>query len=480
MTGEKKGSDLSSRLGVRRSKTTAGKTSKSAAPAISAPPRAALATAKRFNDMLHPRASKERERARRVSNSATVRDERVAASLDEERPSEDGASDREAAHRVAELEQALAAALEEQKTMKEELAKLREHGTVYRETIEAYRRQLAGSYQLQSPPGAFHSDSRPASARSNSYESDTVPRPSSSRSRADLEGQNEDLRARVIQLQDQLMTQEVTHQSMLEQRRAEGQNEWDELRARLHATEKESQERLQQLLSLKSAFSSLTRVEPQVTDSELSETFSQLSNRVREWVISNFRSKMMRIFHEPIQVGLPETGPLASLRDIAATIRTTGDEYQNWRHTTIRSLSKSEARFKIVEGRKLQVHQLATDVLHHLITITFANLPVEAHSALETILDAAADFHTTLQLQKAQYSVQFPRNQLDVELSFDGNRMEPINELDDYADEEGDMIVDRTFSFCVFPGLEKWGDEFGDHTEVSNVLVKARVCCSIG
>ena len=502
---------------MRRSKTTSSvKPSKSTA-GISAPPKAAIATAKRINDMLHPRSSRERDRVRRVSDSASTRHERVTASLDEARPSEDEGS-KDASQRIVDLEQALAVALQEQNTMREELTnKLREQEIVYRETVEEYRRQLAGTYQLQSPPGAFHSVPSPISTRSNSYENDSIPDPSEAPSRSHHEGQVENLRHQIMQLQDQLMTQEATHQSILEQKRVRDQAEWDAMAARLHATEKESQERLQQLLSLKSAFSSLTRADSQVTDSELSETFTQLSNRVREWVVNNFRrtkldlndvspvtakalegvllngkevaptdrlalfqalvsSTMMQIFRETIFVGLPESGPLASLRNIAAIMQSAGSDYQVWRHATIRSLQNGDARFALEEAKRQLLHRLAAECIS---SITSAVVPTEAQSTLEAILNTAADFHMTLLLQKAQYQVQFFRHETDSVVNFDHNRMEPINEVDDYTDEEGDVIVDRTFTFCVFPCLEKFGDEHGKHSEVSNVLVKASVCCSI-
>ncbi|KAJ4356280.1 uncharacterized protein N0V89_004311 [Didymosphaeria variabile] len=468
--------------------------------------------------MLHPRSSKERERARRVSDSAATQSEATVAPLTEEAgQGDDGTSDKRS-QRIAELEQALATALEEQNMMREELVKLRDHGKVYKESIEEYRRILAGTYQLQSPPGAPHSDSRPASARSNSYEGENAPRKSTSQPREDLVEQNDSLRTQVAQLQDQLMTQDATYQSLLDQRRSRAEAEWDQLTARLHSTEKESGERLQQLLSLKSAFSSLTRVESQVTDSELSETFSQLFNSVREWVISNYRRAkvkfsdlpldtaeileaisplyrtvdpanrlalfqalvsymLMNIFQEFLFVGIPETGPLATLRQVASTIRSTGTGYQNWRHVTIRSLQESDAAYTIKEGKAHQRDLLASCILHHLLAITSTTPLPEARSALDSILSATMEFQNTLLLQKARYKVDFFRKQDELHQSVDDNRMEPINELDGFTDDDGDVVVDRGFVFCVFPSLEKFGDEYGEHTEVSNVLVRARVMC---
>lgn len=455
-----------------------------------------------------------------MSDSAATRTEATVAALNEgDGPNDDGPSD-PGAQRIAELEQALATALEEQNTMREELAKLREHGQVYRETIEEYRRTLASTY-VQSPPGAFPPDPRPASALSNSHDDQSTPRRSINPPREDLAEQNDHLRTKVVQLQDQLMTQDAMYQSLLEHRRSRAESDWDELTARLHSTEKESGERLQQLLSLKTAFSSFTRVESQVADSELSETFSQLSNRVREWVISNYRrakinlndlpqdtteilqdtfpsyktidpanrlalfqaivsAALMHVFDEVLFFGLPEIGPLASLRQIATIIQNTGAGYQNWRHCTIRSLQESDAIHTTKEEKARQIDRLAFEISRHLHAITSVALSSEARLALDSILSATVELQNTLLLQKARYKVDFSREQNGVKPSFDDQRMEPINELDEYVDDQGDVVVDRVVAFCVFPCLEKFGDEYGEHTEVSNVLVRARVCCSIG
>jgi hypothetical protein len=59
--------------------------------------------------------------------------------------------------------------------------------------------------------------------------------------------------------------------------------------------------------------------------------------------------------------------------------------------------------------------------------------------------------------------------------------MESVNDLDNMVDDDGDVDPsDRQFLFCVFPCLEKFGDEWGENSQVSNVLLKARVCCGVG
>lgn len=465
--------------------------------------------------MLHHKPGKEKDGRSSASSTQDDGDE-------EADPGPEVITDTKAADKIAELEQTLVVSREEQNALREELAKAREHGLVYKGTIEDYRRQLAVRYQTQSPPGAFHPNSRPTSRRSNSismdYEQEVDPRRSLTFQREDLVEQNYDLRSKLAQLQDQLMSQEALYQSRIEQARSRSETEWNELTSRLHIAEKESQERLQQLLSLKSSISSLTRMDSQVTDSELSEGLSQLAHRVREFVISNFRrtklelssiptetvraleaispvyktidptdrlalyqalisSAMMHIFREPIIVGLPETGPLAPIRQLAAYIHNTGADFREWRRTTIRSLEKSEAKHTLHQEKVKLVHRLSSEVGHQLFTLTSINLTQNAQSTLMGMLNATADFQHTLLLQKAQYRLHFFNGQ-EGHL-FDEGRMESVNDLDGGLDEDGD-VVQRRFAFCVFPCLEKFGDEYGENTEVRNVLLKARVCCGVG
>ena len=529
------------RLGVKRTKPSLAKLTKTSS-SIASPPKAAIATAKpkkeevqrhrnAFNDMLHHRTSKENDRKKEsTSNTAPVKGKTVQvedADADQVRDGMSGEdmADTRAVDRIAELERALSVAREEQSVMREELAKLREHGLVYRETIEDHRRQLASAYNHpQSPPGAFHSRSRPTSAGSVTtpmdYEQETSPRRfSNNYRREDPSEQNHDLRSRVAQLQDQLVSQEVHFQARMDQMRSHDEAGWNELTSRLHATEKESQERLQQLLSLKSSISSLTRMDTQTTDGELTETLAQLANRVREWVVSNFRrtkfdlsavppetakalaailpnyrkvdasnrlalyqalisSSMMHIFRESIVVGLPETGPLSSIRQLAAYMHGAGADFQEWRRTTVRSLGKSDAQKILQQERERLTHRLCSEIIHQLFTLTSVNLTPAAQTTLESILQGAVALQNTLLLQKAQYRILFYRNEEGHEIAFDDQKMEVINDID--SSSEDDMVVERKFSFCVFPCLEKSGDEYGEHANVRNVLLKASVCCHAG
>jgi hypothetical protein len=99
---------------------------------------------------------------------------------------------------------------------------------------------------------------------------------------------------------------------------------------------------------------------------------------------------------------------------------------------------------------------------------------------LIAILGAAADLQRRLALQKARYQVLFFRGKDRVDLAFDEHRMESINDLDNNTDDDTTMAGSNQFLFCVFPCLQKFGDERGENMGVRNVLLKARVCCGVG
>ena len=191
-------------------------------------------------------------------------------------------------------------------------------------------------------------------------------------------------------------------------------------------------------------------------------------------LISN---SMMHFFREPIVVGLPQTGPLSSIRQAAAYIHEAGDSYREWRRTTSQSLQKGYAQQILQEERERLTHRLSGEIGHQLFTLTSMNLTPAAQTTLEGILHTAADLQNTLLLQKAEYRVVFFRRQEDEEIGFDDHKMETINDLDTSMDDVG---IERKFSFCVFPCLEKFGDEYGEHANVRNVLLKASVCCDVG
>ncbi|ORY11640.1 hypothetical protein BCR34DRAFT_565015 [Clohesyomyces aquaticus] len=517
MTADKKTSDLSSRL--KRPVKIATRSSKSPARStISAPPKAAVVDGKSKREDLHRRKNPFNEMLlQKTTKSATntnpsLPDEHEAQHM---RSSSAGSiksvQDAKAADRIADLERALALAREEQNALKDELDTARRNVVIYREPVGDYQRQRSSQYGRNSLSASPMTD-----PNEMEYEHDTSPGPSWSQQREDLIEQNYELRRKLVELQGRLGDQDTGYRPKLDPEPHRGEPEWNELRNRLHHSEKEAQERLQQLLDLKQNVSILTRMESQVTDSELAEKIDQLFHRIREWVVSNFRrikldfanvsretaraleminsnyaridltdrlafyqaivsSNLMHIFGEPICIGLPETGPLAPIRQLAMFIQDNGPEFREWRRATIRVLEKSPTCQQLRQEKERMLHNMSSQIQHHLFAVTSINMTPQAQASLVAILNAAAELQTMLLLQKAHYKVHFFRDEECGGVYFDEARMESVN---DEMDE--DVFEDRSFSFCVFPLLEKFGDEVGENLEVRNVLLKARVCCGVG
>jgi hypothetical protein len=528
-------SDLA-RLGVKGGKKLLSKTSKPTSSTISSPPKAAIAGSNAKKDEVQRHRNPLNDILRRRSGDDTVAGSDTPTqdvALGTTRPSEAAAgTDVRMAERIAELERALNVAREEQHVMREELGKIKQFRHAERDASGDTPRQL-GYTNLNTQDflahesskrgkGIDHHDGSPGSKESLEVPQMPNHQLHSDQSMDAILRQNSDLRHKVAQLEQQLGPPEVAYHSNPERVQSHREAEWNELRSRLHMTEKESQERLHQLLLLKSSISSLTRPESQITDSELADSFIHLSNRVREWVISNFRrskmdaenlppetiktlklltpayasiektdrlalyqalvsSAMMQVFEEPLVVGLPHTGSLSAIRSFAESIQGSGSDYREWRRATVRAIKGSAAEKPLEQEKNDMLHRIAGEIAHLLFTLTSISLSTNAQAALMSILSAAVDLQRTIVLQKARYKMLFFRNsESNCSCAFDDRRMESVNDLDSTLDDDCDMLDDRLFAFCIFPCLEKFGDEWGDNLEVSNILLKAKVCCGVG
>lgn len=527
--------DVPNRLNVKSGKKLLAKPSKSPSSTISSPPKAAIASSPKKDDV-HRRRNLN-DILRRRSGDATAPSiapplQDVALDINS-KGAEEIAVDTRMADRVAELERALSLAREEQNALREALEESKRQreedrgtsGRVYREHSHSPDSTREDLQRGATSDGGSHDEDldRWSDSRSSRKSLDTANRrPSSSHSHDDLLRQNHDLRYKLAHLQDRLVSQDAAYRANLEHTRSHGQSDLNELRTRLHATEKESHERLQQLLSLKSSISSLTRADAQVTDSELSDAFDVLANRIREWVISNFRktrldvghlpaetvralravtpayesiestdrlalyqaivsNEAMQIFDEPIALGLPHTGSFGALRVFAESMENASAEYREWRRATYRLIEGNKESLTMLQRNKSEVlHRIGASISRLLCTLTSVELSSNAMSALMGILDTAADMQRTFALQKARYQVHFFRNPgSERHMAFDERGMEPVNDLDNMMDHDEDSrSTERQFMFCVFPCLEKSGDEWGNNVQVINVLRKARVCCS--
>jgi hypothetical protein len=413
--------------------------------------------------------------------------------------------DANASARIAHLENALKLAEEEKAILRRELEKTKHHGQIYAGNKDDYIGAAPGTCS-RSP-----SSNSPRNSSEMEYEVDERFPHSSSTKNEDATEQNYRMREETADLHEKL-AEAVLRANELQGRKYN----WDSLTRQLHHAEKESQDRLRQLLDLKQSISAMTRMESQLTDSELVDMVEQLFHRVREWVITNFRrstlclksapddvaaiaksiypqyaainpserlsfyqaivvNALMAILCENVGVGLPASGPLASLRQVATHIQDTGPAYSEWRRATIRALERSEANHTLRQEREAMLHRLTADIEQQLASLTSTKLTPNARASLLSILQTAADLQHSILLQRARYQLRFFRPQASERLSFDPETMESVNEFDDDLDGD-DSARGRTFSFCVFPCLEKYGDEFGENTHVRNVLLRAKVC----
>ncbi|OAG15552.1 hypothetical protein CC77DRAFT_946282, partial [Alternaria alternata] len=454
------------------------KSTKTSANTVVTPPKAAIAAPNARKDEVHRRKYPFNDMLKRKSGGVVDLPSDTAPSgpsnefinRPEMLPPGDDAT--RISHRVADLERALAIAREEQEMAREDLSRLRHSRQADQDTIEELRQQLAekSSNTGGAPVGG-----------SSGLQRDTGVPGHLGNGREDALRQNSDLRYRVAQLEEQLEEQLASHDGLYPRSldRPQSRGEADDLRLRLHAAEKESQERLQQLLALKSSISSLTRTDSQITDSELAESFSQLANRVREWTLALYQAvvstSLMQIFDNSIVFGLPSTGPLGALRQFAERTQHLGTAHREWVRATVQVLERSEANEEIQKESEASIHRLAGEISHILFTLTSVSLAPNAQSTLAGMLKDAVYLQRTLALQKARYKLLFFRRQ-DDNMQFDDRTMETVNDVDPAMEDDTDMEVDRKFLFCTFPGLMKYGDEWGEHSEMSNVLLKARVC----
>ncbi|KAG9185761.1 hypothetical protein G6011_07092 [Alternaria panax] len=512
---ERKSSESTHRL--KRGTRLISRSTKASPSTVVTPPKAAVAAPNARKDEIHRRKYPFNDMLKRKSGGAVDLERDTAPSgpsneffnRPEMPPPDDDALDTRMVHRVTDLERTLAIAKEEQDLAREDLSRLKHYRQADQDMIGELKQQLAET--------GSNADATLAAGSSDHRRNTEVPKNVQTGEEEALR-QNSELRYQLGQLEEQLASRNESHQR--DHERPQPNREADDLRLRLHAAEKESQERLQQLLALKSSISSLTRMDSQITDSELAESFSQLANRVREWTVSNFRrsrlnldnlpketedvlrvlnpqygvniqstdklllyqavvsTSLMQIFDSPIIFGLPLTGPIAALRPFAECTQHLGAVYREWARATVQVLERSEAIGEIQKQSEASLHRLTAEISHILFTLTSISLPPNAQSTLAGILKDAVSLQRTFALQKARYQLLFVRCS-GGSMQFDDRTMEAVNDFDPAMEDDTDLDIDRMFLFCAFPGLIKYGDEWGEHFEMSNVLLKARVCSGV-
>ncbi|KAF2281476.1 uncharacterized protein EI97DRAFT_463800 [Westerdykella ornata] len=516
-TRERKSSDLSSRL--RRPLKASSQPSKAlSSSTISTPPKAAIASVQAKKEDIHRRKNpfqrmlRQNESRSRSCDGPNGPDPDIFTSAMSRRHLQDGRDASTDAQvkgndypktkeRAADLVEALAAAKAEIDALKAELERARHYNPAYGDPATGDKTAVDAPWLPSKYP-----------------QPDIVSSPGRSLNGADasLLEQNYELRQQVTLLEKQLTEQDAMYRAKLDRHMHSRRAEWEELTARLHYAEKESRERLQQLRDLKQSISRLMKADSQITDGELVEGVDKLYHRIREWVVSNFRRSKLtydqvpaegakvldriypayrqlkpsdrlplyqsivahalrEIFEENVVLGLPASGPLAPIRQLATCIQGAGSEFGDWRRATIRALEKSGMKHIVGEERAKMLHQLSADIERQLFALTSTQLTRNAKSELLAIVHSTADLQHALLLQKARYRLRFFSHDGNTQIFFDDRKMEPVNDVEDRPVEQGGMAIERTFGFCVFPCIEKFGNEFEETNHIRNVLLRARV-----
>lgn len=211
--------------------------------------------------------SAEDERAKGGADARTVRSKR-------EKQIED---------RVAELGRALSSAYEEQKKLLEELEDLRTDES----TASLLAREAVDSPTRTDTPGREdeHTD--------NSESEDAAEREAWLREKVHMEEQVYILQDRLREMQGELVESDQTWQARWELYTSQAAAERNHYAEEAHRSQKDATERQRQLVELKQSISSLTRLENQVADEELSERMDNLYYKIRDWVVSSLRRSQL-------------------------------------------------------------------------------------------------------------------------------------------------------------------------------------------
>ena len=182
---------------------------------------------------------------------------------------------------------------------------------------------------------------------------------------------------------------------------------------------------------------------------------------------------LMRIFDEPLVVGMPDEDIYIGLRAFSGGTQHVGPEFREWKRATIRMIENSAQAATIRDWRSQKLVLLVSELEAVMSSISTTELTLSARSALIGIMGSAADLQRTLCLQKTEYYVVFFDTLHGKRHYFDERAMEPVNDIEYTMEDGSELYTQRKFAFCVFPCLKKIG------TDTENIVFKARVCCGI-
>jgi hypothetical protein len=272
---------------------------------------------------------------------------------------------------------------------------------------------------------------------------------------------------------------------------------------------------MRQLQDLKRSISTATWIGNQVTDSTFAQETQHLQHEVQNWVVNNFRRVklnktpeelcarlesisepkqmgflrpvfqsydpsvklaaiqavvvcyLVEIFEEPLLFGLPSQGEYRRyLRKATETLPSVLEpgSYNKWRSFTFDLIKKSGRIQESVESAARSMSEMICIVLSTLTDVENFESRVPS---LNAIVKRAISLSHLYRVQRASYEFRLP---------LPGTRFSAENMED--CSTHGDESVEGTVKCTTFPFVVKRGDENGDNTHLSNIIVKAKVLCN--
>jgi hypothetical protein len=283
------------------------------------------------------------------------------------------------------------------------------------------------------------------------------------------------------------------------------------LKEKIQAIE-EANNTQRQLVELKRSISSATHIDNHVTDTTFASELEILHSELQNWTVQNFRraklgasdeemslriesveearhkdflsrlflklsptpklaclqaaivSCIMEIFRHPLLFGMETQAEWQ--QSITTTAETLSRvlmpvAFNKWRAMTLNSLRQCESMKSSIDATALTV---AVNICVLLGKLTDADDHESRVASLKSIIKRSIDLAHLFKSQRAQYDFILPVPSS----AFDAATMEDISDV-------GDDLHESPITCATFPLVIKTGDETGDNTHLTNVVLKAKV-----
>ncbi|KXT17917.1 hypothetical protein AC579_5906 [Pseudocercospora musae] len=269
-----------------------------------------------------------------------------------------------------------------------------------------------------------------------------------------------------------------------------------------------------QLYELKKSIAAATSQQSQTADSTFAQEMQHLYHELQNWVVNNFRRVkldkspeemcarleavaetkhlahlkrifenfdpamklsalqavtahyLMEIFEEPLLFGMPvDEAWRHHVKGAAETLPSilSPAALNKWRAVTLDAIKQSTKIKASVESASQSMSEMICITLN---TLTEAEEAKAKATSLNAIIKRTISLAHLFRVQRAQYEFILPLPGT----AYSSDAMED-------SSLEGEDPVAATIRCATFPAVWKRGDENGDNTEISNVVIKAKVLC---